>query len=1268
MADIVSWESAIKPAVTGGVPSAKGDIVDWNTAIGATEKPGMIERAADTVLRALGVTSFRAQDLGEAVKESVRGPVLAKSEVVGKRAEKAGRYLTGSAAQVADMPVQAIASVPRTVGFFTMMPVLQALGADAKTAATGAKILTENIPEEIASPWASTAKSLGLEKQYNDNPVGWILHGLSEFVSKGASKAEKSTGIPSEVLEQLADTTMGALGIKAIKGAVKGRADFKAAEQLKADKAVAAAAEKAAAEKVAWVEEEMNARRAESTMQARLTNTPSKMRQEAEAKFTQEMKMQEAALKDMQPDVRAIIAEVKKTPAPTPKDAGVAWVEDLFQKAKEGKLEEPAPKVDSAKPLTPLERAQAADAIKLPSTNELYVQRLAERASKGETLLPNEASILRTVGEQSGIVKAGKSTGKIDPELLTVLAGGATGLAVGLPLLQAAWNHYNPDQQISLKALANGASLWVKQAGPGEQDRNLTPKRKIPEVVDPGMVKEPGDTPPWMQYRKPEAGREVMAEASDLLPAVAGVAAAGMLKGKLPILDKIPAAAKESLPILKGEQGNIDPRLAAVGGGAAIGLAINSYFEKDAPLHNMLMGAGLAALVAFPKGQELLKDGLQFADKTLGEISTRVRNISEELLRPMRAQEQQWMEGTHRDLERVDPFLNRLNAKEIPAEVKGELDSALMRNDLREVDRIAKIIGPEARAEWQAVRDVLEQKGEQLQQYSYLTKLRTDYFPLAVKDVEGLLSAVGKESRTRLEDKLAAAEKKSFKTAGRGLNELERSLIVNQELRSSAPTSGRAGFQRQRGIEMSKELEQYYYSPTESLHSYLRQVNAEIAKADFFGRDAQMVKTGGVSYLDLDASIGSKVSGLLKAGEITQGEMAELSSMIRSRFTGGEQGASRWVQVAKNVGYTGTIGNVLSAVAQVQDALMAPFHADVRGAVSSIAQQITGRQQTTAKSYGMVDHLSEEFVNTSSSAKALNSIFKISGFTAIDLFGKDMVLNSYLNKYQRMAKTESGQMKLAQEWGDYFTGDLAQLVQDFGSGKVTPLVREALFSKLSDIQPISKLEVPQTYLDNPNGRALYMLKSFALKQADIARVQGYNQIKKGVEQHNPALVGKGMAFLAGYATFLGVSGASMDIIKDWMLGRPFDARWKDIPLNMIKTFGWTEYTMDMVAKGEPLKAVTNIAMPPFQILDTIVKNDPKALNYLPFIGKMVYPHTDTGELTEAKRLQKRQREEDSEYQAKKAERALLKKERMKDPEWRDYYLRRAQGENPARPR
>jgi hypothetical protein len=52
---------------------------------------------------------------------------------------------------------------------------------------------------------------------------------------------------------------------------------------------------------------------------------------------------------------------------------------------------------------------------------------------------------------------------------------------------------------------------------------------------------------------------------------------------------------------------------------------------------------------------------------------------------------------------------------------------------------------------------------------------------------------------------------------------------------------------------------------------------------------------------------------------------------------------------------------------------------------------------------------------------------------------------------------------------------------------MTENIKLLAFNELSDVQPVSLMEMPQAYLDNPNGRIFFALKSWSIKQLDILR-------------------------------------------------------------------------------------------------------------------------------------------------------------------------------------
>lgn len=657
--------------------------------------------------------------------------------------------------------------------------------------------------------------------------------------------------------------------------------------------------------------------------------------------------------------------------------------------------------------------------------------------------------------------------------------------------------------------------------------------------------------------------------------------------------------------------GGADPELLRTLGVAGAGAVAGSLLADEETGNAILSGGlGAAAGLGLARGGKALVRG---ADYGLGALSTRIKNISEPLAHRAREYERRVLGDTHAAISRVDPFL--VSLQRLPEAKRQRLSRAILTNDAAQINNLIQSY-PELRAGWKEVRQVLDETGAKLQQHNRLARLREDYFPRVVTDYEGLSKALGQEARNTLERRLFEADKASIKATGQGLSGLERSKIVNQHMRGLAASDYAPSFAKGRRIdEVTEALQPFYASPSESLHTYLSAATRDVEKAKFFGRDvARDPKTGKVN---LDASIGNLVQREMAAGKLTGKQADDLASMLRSRFGPGERTSSPVIQDIKNWMNAGLLGNVFSAATQLGDVGTTVYTQGMRPTLEAVARRLTGKQRVSAKDFGLTDHISEEFVNTRSSAKFLNTAFKLSGFSTIDLFGKDVLLNAALSKAQRQAVTPRGQRALQEKYGAAFERDFPQLLADLQGGRMTDNVKAYLFSELSHVQPISKLEMPQAYLDMPNGRIVYMLKTFMLKQADIVRRDAYSEIRKG----NRA---KGLYNLARFGLVLGTAGATTSMLKDWMMGREVNFEAADIADNLLKTFGWSEYVLDKARQGKPVEAIGGAVLPPYQMIDRIISQDPRAVQYIPVVGKpFYYLGTEDAQLREERRQERK---------------------------------------------
>jgi len=692
------------------------------------------------------------------------------------------------------------------------------------------------------------------------------------------------------------------------------------------------------------------------------------------------------------------------------------------------------------------------------------------------------------------------------------------------------------------------------------------------------------------------------------------------------------------------QRGFIDQRLVVGLGGLGLGGILGSYLSDD-PASGALLGALAGGSLALPGVQRRLKQAAEAADYGIGNISTRIGNISPALRQRARLFEMRNLTESHRVLHEVVPFMKALD--KVPESKLAPLERALLTNDAPKIAELMKG-NPELVSGWRQVRNTLNDLGTKLAGYGRFRSMKDDYFPRLVKDVEGLKAALGTPERTKLQAALDEAQAAAMKSRGTPLTNIEQSAIINREVQAIRRARGYLpGFAKDRAVaEITEQLRPFYHTPSESLYAYIRGATQDLETAKFFGKELAQRRAGGQEYIDLDTSIGNVVGRELVAGKITHPQAQKLIDMLQSRFRGGERSSNAIIQDLRNLGNIGLLGNIVSGATQAADAMMAVYAQDLRSTLASIGRQLSGRERITAQDFGLADHIAEEFVSGTRTAGWLNKMFKYSGFAAIDRFGKTTLLNAALSRAERLSSTPNGVKRLREKYGEAYGEEFPQLVGDLAAGRMTERVRSMLFSELSDMQPISKLEMPQAYLDHPNGRLIYMLKTFMMKQMDVVRRDAYNEIKKGN-------VAKGLKNLTEYGLVLGISGATTQMVKDWLMGNPVNFAPTDVMEQMLRTFGWGEYVRDKAAQGRPVEALAGTIAPPYRMMDDIIRRDPKAAQYVPLVGKLFYSWElggqEEAELRQARKDRKAGRETDlsartENYQEQKREKARERRE------------------------
>ena len=188
-----------------------------------------------------------------------------------------------------------------------------------------------------------------------------------------------------------------------------------------------------------------------------------------------------------------------------------------------------------------------------------------------------------------------------------------------------------------------------------------------------------------------------------------------------------------------------------------------------------------------------------------------------------------------------------------------------------------------------------------------------------------------------------------------------------------------------------------------------------------------------------------------------------------------------------------------------------------------------GTKNVKMMDIGLSD-VGQVFADVRKTANRLRTVFKVTGFRGIDRLGKETSMSAAFRKNFKLLKTAKGEAAFRKKWGKAYGSEIDNVIADLKSGTVTDSVKFHAFNELSDMQPITMMAMPKTYLDHPDGRILYALKTFTLKQYDVVRRNVVQEWKHGSKI-------KAVKQAGALAAYLSAANLGTQTIKDMLLGR-----------------------------------------------------------------------------------------------------------------------------------
>jgi hypothetical protein len=622
-------------------------------------------------------------------------------------------------------------------------------------------------------------------------------------------------------------------------------------------------------------------------------------------------------------------------------------------------------------------------------------------------------------------------------------------------------------------------------------------------------------------------------------------------------------------------------------------------------------------------------------DKIAGVISTRLKRIHPVIKDAVRRYVYEVGKYTTRDNQRAYGFVEKF--AKLDDATKIALSRALLNGEREVADAIAQKHG--LAEDMNRARVVFEEARKRAVESGYEIGQTENYWARVVKDPEGLLNELrGTEQWSAIDDAILKKEREQ----GSALSDVERAQIADMIMRGypagSIPLSGTSHMKDRKFKTIPDQYLKYYMSADQSIMSYIRSMNNAIEAAKFFGRGkyAQKDLKLGIDLeiiteKDLADSIGGYIQKLKDAKQFDPKYEQPLREMMQAVFRPARSGAG--VQMFKNLTYLQLLTQWTPSITQLVDIALAAEQVGYINTARVLGKAVFRKSDVKLQDIG-IDRILEEFDGTTGSvAKLLTRAMKITGFEYMDRIGKETLLNGKLLQFKQQAR--AGNAKLRSEAERIFGAENADSVMEqLAAGKKTDDTLFLLYNKLSDVQPISAIEVPEKYLTSGAGKLFYALKTYQIKLMDVYRDQIINEMRHGTKVDRIEAARKFTMLTAGLVGL----GMTTDEFKDWILGRKtyFNDLFID---NLWRIGGLSKYTISRYTEEGLGSAMLAQFAPPLGSIDAATKDLTEFIRkgelekgartwaFVPVGGKIYYWWFGRGKAIKAESEVKRQEKE-----------------------------------------
>jgi len=648
---------------------------------------------------------------------------------------------------------------------------------------------------------------------------------------------------------------------------------------------------------------------------------------------------------------------------------------------------------------------------------------------------------------------------------------------------------------------------------------------------------------------------------------------------------------------------------------------------------------------------------LEGVDKYLGVISTRLGNISLKLKAKVRKLDFDINTKYAEAVKAVEPMLRK--AKKMSREDFADWDYARKNSDVEKINEL--VAKYDLQKEYGTYRKTLDSLRKEGIDVGLDIGEIEEYAPRILKDSRGFLNAIGKAEEWPIYSRKLQEKAAELGIAVAKMTPDMKATIIGNMISGGWSGLGAPTSTKERKLKkIPAYLNKFYMDSDAALMQHLYSMRKNIEARKFFGKIPQKVaemrtrlhnaqtnirkinkllegkltkeeadklkasrnKNIGLekqytAYIekyalqrDYTENIGSYIMELINNKEIAPQNERIVNEILNARFH--EAGTRGLIMAYKNMSYIDTMGSPVSALTQMGDLAWSMYEGGVIRTLKYAYKSLRGKARITKEDVG-VERIAQEFADPGTFGKAVSMVFKMVGLEKIDSIGKEALMNTALEMYQKQAKENPA--KLKKKIQPIFEGETDNVIDDLNNNEITDNIKLLVYSRLLDFQPVGLSEMPQKYLDAGNGRLFYMLKTFTIKAFDVFRNESYNKIKNG----NKSEKIQGLKNLVRLSFYFVLANAGADELKDLLLGRKTDLEDRVVD-NMLRLFGVSKF-VTWKARTEGIgSALSKQILPPFKFIDSLGKDiitagDEKGLEVvgsIPVVGKLAYWHMGRG--------------------------------------------------------